>query len=91
MICTQTRVAAPMSSSLLRGLFSQAKEVRMARVNLDVSMSLEEFVAAANDRQGHELRPSDDIDAERMGLEACRVIHTPLVLHLRSAVGQRAS
>jgi hypothetical protein len=87
----QTRAAAPMSSSLLRGPFSQAKEVRMTRVNFDISMSLEGLVAAMSDRRRGELRPSDDIDAERIGIEASRVIQTPLVTHLRVAVRQRAS
>ena len=62
----------------------------MTRVNFDISMSLEGLVAAMSDRRGGE-RPCDDIDAEHIGLEASRVIQTPLVSHLRVAVRQRAS
>lgn len=59
-----------MSSCLLRGQLWQAKEVRMARVDVDISMLLEGLVAAASDRRGDEFPPFDDIDAERIGHEA---------------------
>ena len=58
----------------------------MARVVLDMSMSVDGFIAGPDDRKGQGRRLFDDLPPDHHELELVRSLDGPGVLHLRYRV-----